>query len=667
VCIVILLLTTDAIEQYSISTCEENDQCVCHGRVYYGRKYRASESSQVTSLRDLSEGKHLSKEVSGPYDCSKKAFREDPAHGLKKHCICSPAELFDPPLCAPLDTRESPSRFRVAIGFYGLSQNLRITLPTYKQHIFAVLHRSDVLFDVFSSTVQLPKNLVGKNSYLLHDEYSMRLMRPCSVSLTPMEAIVDQLDHHNGDITSFHMHMLLQYSRADLGATINSYSATKGVDYDALLVLRPDAVISKNLDLPSFLTSRTFSSSHLYVPTVYDSADRAAFGAPALMYKYLCTLGEVRHGIYSGLKATDGQLASVCGEEAHSTERVRKAVRAFPTKKSVMHVSGVKRGLPLPLYDPGPPPRLLGPRLCHSGRQSGEKHQESKKDKVYRVAIGFFGMSRNLRITLPTIQKHVFDVFERHNIVYDVFWSTVTAPVLNNPRSFEVNMKIDEYDVRLLRPCVTNLIPMFKVLHETVFNFSKISPTYHYANKETVKNIFCSFHTQKILDKSIKAYSKAHKVSYDAVVALRPDAAVIRDIGLAELLSTQKFSSGHIYIPNFAHFQGINDRAAYGSPDVMSVYFNRDEAFKISLATSTLKWVVNTETFLKHYLQDRRVPVKMTDMRVMRVRVDGQIPKNDYDKKKMSMPKAEIARCQMMVVLNSTSMENITVLDTTFC
>ena len=143
-------------------------------------------------------------------------------------------------------------------------------------------------------------------------------------------------------------------------------------------------------------------------------------------------------------------------------------------------------------------------------------------------------------------------------------------------RSNEWSIEMDEYDVRLMRPCVTTLLPMYQVLNETKFDYSHISPHYHYKDGfSSVRNIFCSLRTQQVLASSIQTHATALGVTYDAVATFRPDTAVVRDLDLASLLATRKFSAKHIYLPNFAHFKGVNDRSAYGSQAVMTTYLNR--------------------------------------------------------------------------------------------
>ena len=348
------------------------------------------------------------------------------------------------------------------------------------------------------------------------------------------------------------------------------------------------------------------------------------------MAHYLCRHGEVLDGHYRVDKGDKAPSMSGCGDEEENRDDVAfPSVLSLPVKKSRMTIVGVKRDRPLPTYDLMPPLPALGRRLC-APHSSGSYKTVQKP--VARVAIGFYGLSRNLRLTLPSFQKHVFDVLDQHNIVYDVFWSTVTAPVLVSNRSNEWSIEMDEYDVRLMRPCVTTLLPMYQVLNETKFDYSHISPHYHYKDGfSSVRNIFCSLRTQQVLASSIQTHATALGVTYDAVATFRPDTAVVRDLDLASLLATRKFSAKHIYLPNFAHFKGVNDRSAYGSQAVMTTYLNRQEAFKISLATNTDRWIYNTETFLKNYLKERKIPVRKSTVRVVRVRADGKIPVYDSD------------------------------------
>ena len=41
-----------------------------------------------------------------------------------------------------------------------------------------------------------------------------------------------------------------------------------------------------------------------------------------------------------------------------------------------------------------------------------------------KIAIGFFGITRSLSYTLPSIEKNIYDILKHHNIEYTVFIHT---------------------------------------------------------------------------------------------------------------------------------------------------------------------------------------------------------------------------------------------------
>ena len=74
-----------------------------------------------------------------------------------------------------------------------------------------------------------------------------------------------------------------------------------------------------------------------------------------------------------------------------------------------------------------------------------------------RVAVVFYGLSRNLTAFLPSFERHIFSVLKSSNISYDIVWNTMALAELSNPTSGEENAPIDEFDGRHLRPCIVGL------------------------------------------------------------------------------------------------------------------------------------------------------------------------------------------------------------------
>lgn len=272
-----------------------------------------------------------------------------------------------------------------------------------------------------------------------------------------------------------------------------------------------------------------------------------------------------------------------------------------------------------------------------------------------RVAVGFFGISRSLNYVLRTFQKRVFDVLDRAFISYDVFLSANAAFETTNTRGVHGTAGgIDPFDVRLLEPCLFTLIDQEDVrLHEWQSyakshdieldadfkcNITKYGHLDIFEDGfESVKNVLCAYHSQKILIKMIQTHQLINKLKYDAVLVLRLDTAVVRDIDLPEHLKTIQQEPHSIWIPDFQHFGGYNDRAAFGSVNAMSIYLKRGGLFRDSANNSDV-----SEPLVKSVLVQHNVTVHWSTMRVMRVRQQGVVAEA---KSFMNISDAEWERC----------------------
>lgn len=294
----------------------------------------------------------------------------------------------------------------------------------------------------------------------------------------------------------------------------------------------------------------------------------------------------------------------------------------------------------------------------------------------YRVGIVFYGLSRSLKYTLPSIQKHVFDVLQQNHIAFDVFWhSLALSKSLSNPRSGEMGVKIDNHEYIMMNPCVVNITAQDQIMP---IEFEKyitsrsitLNKTKAYISANTsvpledtnsttinqfdlwedqygsVKNILSAFFTLNQLKNTIDLYSKSKYIKYDAIVVLRPDTAVITDIDLPAHISYMRKTQGrHLWVPDM-HIKGVCDRAAYGTPEAMGLYLNRGNAFRdgfdatyqnlLKQYPKQRKHFVNDtfakcngEIFLQSYAKLNNITIHNSKSRVMRVRTDGSIPVND--------------------------------------
>ena len=68
-----------------------------------------------------------------------------------------------------------------------------------------------------------------------------------------------------------------------------------------------------------------------------------------------------------------------------------------------------------------------------------------------KICIMFFGLLRNLKISLPTIRKNIFIELEKQRIEYDIYIHTYKINILNCPRTGEHNIKYDNSQISLFK------------------------------------------------------------------------------------------------------------------------------------------------------------------------------------------------------------------------
>ena len=153
----------------------------------------------------------------------------------------------------------------------------------------------------------------------------------------------------------------------------------------------------------------------------------------------------------------------------------------------------------------------------------------------------------------------------------------------------------------------------------------------------SIKNLLCAFHSMHILVEMIVSHQLINKFRYDAMLILRPDTAIVRDIDLPQHMKKIKNKPRAIWIPNFQHYRGLNDRAAFGSVETMMIYLKRGQAFRDAPGQFPL-----SERLVKYTLELNNITVYNSTMRMMRVRQDGTVAEN---KERMRISEMEWNRC----------------------
>lgn len=245
--------------------------------------------------------------------------------------------------------------------------------------------------------------------------------------------------------------------------------------------------------------------------------------------------------------------------------------------------------------------------------------------KKVRVAICFFGLTRSLKYTLPSIEKYIFDPLKNNGIKYSIFLHTYKMnESYTNPRAGETNIHLDSTEYKLLKPdayIIEDKAEISKKLKLEKYR-SKGDPWGQ--EKEAIPGDFTTLDNHILYLWSQKQLTKVWSSfgsRYTHILMCRPD--VLYQIPLD--INWFHFRSNTIYIPNFGLCGDINDRFAIGRPKQMILYGNR---FNEALAYSK-KYPLASESFLIATLRRHTIKYEHVNFYFIRVRANGN--KNGLD------------------------------------
>ena len=214
-------------------------------------------------------------------------------------------------------------------------------------------------------------------------------------------------------------------------------------------------------------------------------------------------------------------------------------------------------------------------------------------EKIERVAICTAGEPRSLNYTHESIKKF----FDTYFGEYDIFAYIPKCPTDFYMEKYFPNAHIE-------------------VREDTYIDDTKIPSNNMF--KTGTQRYLQQINGWKESNRMRKEYEKSKGFEYDWVIRSRIDVEYVPSLPPGDY--TQDF----LYLPNFHHFGGVNDRFAMGSSKLMDKYLNI-----IDIYNENPKKCLHAECFLKYCLDYQKVPFKLIDIRFMRVRDDGQKMKHD--------------------------------------
>ena len=188
---------------------------------------------------------------------------------------------------------------------------------------------------------------------------------------------------------------------------------------------------------------------------------------------------------------------------------------------------------------------------------------------IKRVAILFFGLTRNLEKTIDSIKENLLAPLNENNYEYDIFIHTYKIyGQYNNMWSGEsVANYINEDVEKILKPkhfisdnqeTIINTID-FNEYYTNLGNWTGMSPE---LTKILIKNMCLALFSKK----QITLLFEQYKDTYDYAIILRPDMQLNSKLDMHYF---NELNDTSIIIPQTEWYTGCNDRLCIGTPNTI--------------------------------------------------------------------------------------------------
>jgi hypothetical protein len=229
-----------------------------------------------------------------------------------------------------------------------------------------------------------------------------------------------------------------------------------------------------------------------------------------------------------------------------------------------------------------------------------------------QIAIGFFGITRSLKWTAPSIKKNIIDPIRPlgNIMVYGHFYK---IKFIKNKRSGE-NQPVHQNDDKNLKFDELLLENPDHILKK--IDYKKIL-SYGDAWDDDGKSLSNLIHQLASLKRLAGLISKQKP---DVVILARPD-LYYRDSFLDVVKLHLKLPSYYVSVPHWQWFGGVNDRFAVLGYEAFLAYASRLDAVHKYLETE--KKPLHSESFLWKTLIRNNIIISTMDIKAHRVRANG--------------------------------------------
>lgn len=239
-----------------------------------------------------------------------------------------------------------------------------------------------------------------------------------------------------------------------------------------------------------------------------------------------------------------------------------------------------------------------------------------------KIALAFWGLTRSLRHTMPSIQMRILDVFKKHGIDYTIFLHTYFVnSIYSNSRAGEYGIILDNEEYRLLGADYLRRDDQDALKVALNLTAYRTHPDPWNTKYEMVDNFVLAMYSKKQLGLMIQESG----CTFDYVLFLRPDVQYTVDFDVRWLdIATPKC----ICVPNFHRFSfKFNDRFALATTANALLY---SKQFDYMLEYSKQK-LLHSETMGYDYVTEiLKLTVMYIPFHFNRVRANGVV-RNDID------------------------------------
>ncbi len=192
------------------------------------------------------------------------------------------------------------------------------------------------------------------------------------------------------------------------------------------------------------------------------------------------------------------------------------------------------------------------------------------------VALCFFGLTRSLHLTVDSIRHSIIDPLLLNDVKITIYLHTYNSTSVTNRRSAENAATADWTAYRLLQPHQWQVDDASAVDQELFDPYMKLWLKHgdawagETAEHTTLRNFIKQLYSLKQVT-NMWVNDSSH---FDLVLYLRSDLWFFNQLDVKELGKAAQHPR-RIYTPSFHKWEGLNDRLAFGTPDVMTIYGNR--------------------------------------------------------------------------------------------